>query len=313
MKTHTDILAIHPGALGDCILLGRVLGELGCEGEVAFVGHASINRLLAGLGVVQKTLDFDLLPMHELFTDALIEAGPLARQLGACDRLISMYGEGNPAAEQRLIRACGAKTATFLPIRPPAGYAGHLTEHWLAKLASPLRRSDLCARAWPVPTAWREAGLCRLREAGVVDKKYIVLHPGAGGVQKRWPMEKFVEVAQAIQTQLDKLPVFVLGPVECEIFTKSELHVLQTFPAMHCPSLEEFAGLLAGAEAMVGNDSGPAHLAASVGIKTVCIFCTMPAVHFSPLGPAVTVLRASSVPELVADDIIRAILIGNVR
>lgn len=299
--------------MGDCILLGRVLDRFRGEHEVTFVGHASINRLLAGLGVVQNTIDFDLLPMHELFTDAPIEAGSLARQLGACDRLISVYGEGNPAAEQRLIRATGAKSATFLPIRPPADCNVHLSEHWLAKLASPLRRSDLCARAWPVPTAWQEAGLCRLREASVVDKKYLVLHPGAGGTQKRWPMEKFVEVARRVPSQSDTQPVFVLGPVECEMFTKSEIHALKTFPAVHCPSLEEFAGLLAGAEALVGNDSGPSHLAASIGIKTVCVFCTTSAVHFSPLGPTVTVLRESSVPELVADDIIRAILSGNVR
>ena len=83
-------------------------------------------------------------------------------------------------------------------------------------------------------------------------KKYIVLHPGAGGVQKRWPIEQFIEVAQWVRSKLDSLPVFVLGPVECELLYNREIYFLQTFPVLQNLSLEEFTGLLAGAPTPVG-------------------------------------------------------------
>lgn len=304
------ILAIHPGALGDCILLGRVLEKL--EGEVTFVGHGSVAKLLAGLGVVSKTLDFDLLEMHELFSDAPIEQRRLAEQLGACDKLISVYGQGNYDVEQRLIRATGAREATFLPIRPPSDYAGHLAELWLEKLDSSLRLEDLCTSAWRVPAQWRRAGRSRLVEAGVTGGKYVVLHPGAGGAEKRWPIERFAEVARAVQTQLDSQPVFVLGPVEREMFNQNEINFMNPWPVVQETSLEEFTGLLAGAQAMIGNDSGPAHLSASIGIATICIFCTHSSTPFAPLGPKVKVFPAERLSELVADDVVRTFIKGHV-
>ncbi len=309
MKTRTDIFAIHPGALGDCILLGRVLDAWRGEREVTFVGHAAVTDLLVGLGVIQKKIDFDLLPMHELFLpDAPMEESKLAEQLGECDRLISVYGQGNSAAEQRLIRACGAKRATFLPIRPPAEYPGHLAELWLEKLASPLQKSDLCKQRWPVPFAWRQAGGRKLADAGAANtKRYVILQPGAGGEQKRWAIERFVEVAVRIQSRLDRLPVFVLGPVECEMFAKGEINFLRAHPLVLSPTLEEFAGLLAGADAFIGNDSGPAHLAASVGTTTACIFRTTSPIHFHPLGQHVTTYQATDMPEDIADQILSTI------
>jgi hypothetical protein len=300
------ILAIHPGALGDCILLGRVLEKL--DGEVTFVGHGAVMELLVGLGAVSKKIDFDLLEMQELFVDAPIEQSRLAKQLGTCDKLISVFGQGNPAVEQRLIRVTGAKEAVFLPIRPPAEYAGHLTELWLEKLASPLTRENLCTSAWCVPGDWQQAGQRRRTQAGVVDKKYVILHPGAGGAEKRWPIERFVEVAQAIQIRRNVQPVFVLGPVEREMFTESEKNFLSACPVLSEVSLEEFSGILAGAEALIGNDSGPVHLAASIGITTICIYCATSVVYFCPLGRDIRVFPAERMSELVAEDVVRVFL-----
>lgn len=300
---HSDILAIHPGALGDCILLGRVLEKL--DGKVTFVGHGCVAKLLAGMGIVSKKIDYDLLPMQELFTDAPIEQTQLSKRLGTCEKLISVYGEGNPAVEERLVRATGAKEATFPPIRPPAEYPGHLTELWMEKLGSPLRCKDLCTSVWRVPDEWRDNAKRRLHEAGIVDQNYVVLHPGAGGAEKRWPIERFADVARAMQTQRNALPVFVLGPVEREMFAKKEIKFIKRWPVVFAPAMEEFTGLLSGAIGMVGNDSGPAHLSASIGIRTGCIFSTTSATHFRPLGKNVILFYANDMPELVVKEIVR--------
>ena len=68
-----DILAIHSGALGDVVLFGQLLGRLG--GRVTLLAGGEKSRLLAGMGVVNRALDFAALPMHEAFSDAPPQRG----------------------------------------------------------------------------------------------------------------------------------------------------------------------------------------------------------------------------------------------
>ncbi len=52
-------------------------------------------------------------------------------------------------------------------------------------------------------------------------------------------------------------------------------------------SLAELAGVLAGADAVVVGNTGPAHLAAAVGTPVVSLFApTVPAVRWRPWGVA---------------------------
>lgn len=289
---HSRVLAIHPGALGDCILLGRLLAACYGKQGVTFVGHSQPSRLLAGLGAVEYAVDFDGLPMHELFSDPSPAEAQLPARLGTCDRLISLYAEEHALAREKLIRACQAQEATFLPIRPPANFPGHLTELWLEKLDLPGGKESLSRQVWTVPPSWRETGQKRLEQAGWNGSKpYLVLHPGAGGKDKRHPAAWFADLAEALKNQLAFQPVFVLGPVEREKFSRQERDVIGRFPLVSCPTAEEFAGLLAGAKAMVGHDSGPAHLSASLGIATICLFRTTSPVHFAPLGKEVLIFQ----------------------
>jgi hypothetical protein len=86
-------------------------------------------RLLAGLSVVGWALDFDSLPMHEIFTEP---GGPvrLPKLLGQYDRLVSCFAAGDARAQMRLAAACGAGEAAFLPIRPDESFQGHLLDLW---------------------------------------------------------------------------------------------------------------------------------------------------------------------------------------
>lgn len=64
------------------------------------------------------------------------------------------------------------------------------------------------------------------------------------------------------------------------------------FPVLTALPLSALAGVLAGARASVGNDSGPAHLAAAVGALTLALFGPTRPEHFAPVGPHVRTLTA---------------------
>ena len=126
------LLAVHSGALGDVILFGRLLEMT--PGPRTLIASGQKASLLKTAGVVQETLDFDLLPMHEVFSSTPLDQCRLAGMLGGFDRLVSCLGGGGDEPSQRLSSLCGCAQATFLPVRPPARYDGHLVSLWLEML-----------------------------------------------------------------------------------------------------------------------------------------------------------------------------------
>jgi len=89
IRNPQSVLAVHPGALGDVILFGRLLSML--PGPITLVTGREKGELLAGVGVVRKVLDFDALPMHEAFTDTPLSQCRLPKLLGRHRRLISCF------------------------------------------------------------------------------------------------------------------------------------------------------------------------------------------------------------------------------
>jgi hypothetical protein len=309
-KRGRTVLAIHSGALGDVILFGRLLSRLG--GAVTLVAGREKGELLAGLGVVERCLDFDALPMHEVFCDARLEECRLPALLCGCDRLVSCFAAGDRGAELRLAALCGASSAAFLPVRPPAECSCHVVGLWEDLLGLPAGKH---ARPWPVPGRWRRDAGRRLAEAGVDPQRpFVVIHPGAGSKDKCWPLAGFVELAGLLGTApagrgLNRCcVVFVLGPVERDRWSAETVASLgRAYPLLTDLPLALLAGLLAAARAYVGNDSGVSHLAAAVGAPTLALFGPTRAEHFAPLGPAVSVLDAGEPPNASCREVLSAL------
>jgi lipopolysaccharide heptosyltransferase III len=94
---------------------------------------------------------------------------------------------------------------------------------------------------------------------------YAVLHPLASAPEKTWASSNFLAVAEHIQRNLGLEPIFIAGPGE-------SLVAFDRYTCISGASLEEVKSLLAGAGLFVGNDSGPAHMAAAFGLPVVALF-----------------------------------------
>jgi ADP-heptose:LPS heptosyltransferase len=112
---------------------------------------------------------------------------------------------------------------------------------------------------------------------------FAVLHPGATTGRRRWSPERFAAVGDRLAAE--GLRVMVTGtPIEQRI-------VDATRGAMAAPSedvcgqlsLGGLVGLLATAEVVVSNDSGPLHLADAVRTPTVGIFWVGNMINAAPL------------------------------
>ena len=99
------------------------------------------------------------------------------------------------------------------------------------------------------------------------EKPYAVFHVTAAYFTKQWAPEQFHETAEFVRDQYGFEPVIIAGPGEEAIFEK--------FSGLRCVGglpLGELKALLAGAGLFVGNDSGPAHIAAAFGVPSVVVF-----------------------------------------
>lgn len=125
--------------------------------------------------------------------------------------------------------------------------------------------------------------------------RYAVLHPFASASEKRWPAERFCEVARYLQLW-NITPVFLAAetddtaPFAAHTVFRGSLHKVKT--------------LLAKASLFVGNDSGPAHIAAAFGVPSVVLF--------GPSNPAIWGPWQTESEVVVAPDGLRQVSVSRV-
>jgi heptosyltransferase-3 len=106
-------------------------------------------------------------------------------------------------------------------------------------------------------------------------KPYAVLHPMASALDKTWPHERFAEVAEHLESQWGLDPVFIAGPGE-------SLEAFARWRRLEGMPLAKVISLLGGASLFVGNDSGPAHIAAAYGVPMVVLYGSSDPVVWAP-------------------------------
>ena len=151
----------------------------------------------------------------------------------------------------------------------------------------------------PGPMVWtsfddRSAAKRFIAENGL-DCRWVGLHLGSGPVMsyKRWPTERFIEVARALVQRFacrvvifggsDEAPMAkdAAGKIgEAAIIAAGHLTIRQSFEVMKRSAL------------FVSNDSGPMHLAAAAGAPVIALFGPTLDYKTSPLGAHSTILTA---------------------
>ena len=128
----------------------------------------------------------------------------------------------------------------------PAPPKPHRAEHW---------RALATALGWTLPATPVESPSFRARR--------IVIHPGARRAVRVWPFERYQEIAR-------RLAALGWEPVMLDPDTRD---------------IDELIDALATADRFLGNDSGPGHLAALLGVPTFTIFGPQLPELFAPQHP----------------------------
>jgi heptosyltransferase-1 len=135
----------------------------------------------------------------------------------------------------------------------------------------------------PAAETWAE----RLFESG---EKGVLINPGAGWGAKRWPVERYADVARALLNR--GFRVFVnAGPGELEL---AKIIVQRTgggATPLLC-SLEQLISVTRRMSVAIAGDTGPLHLACALGRPVVGIYGPTDPSRNGPFGTLFKVLRS---------------------
>jgi len=129
----------------------------------------------------------------------------------------------------------------------------------------------------------------RLALHGIGD--FAILNPGAGWGAKRWPAERYGEVARELG-KLGIRSILNYGPGEEELVRAAEAAGGGTACAMNC-TITELIALTRRARIFIGGDTGPLHLAAALKVPVVAIYGPTDPARNGPYGTRSIVLRST--------------------
>jgi hypothetical protein len=306
-----------PAASGGC----QAQGQRG-PGERGAALHVLSRTTLGDLSACRPNIlqrSSEGVGLQWLHGDGTDTPPPQLRSVVHGARVLSALGGPETGIHQRLAELGPAALYSLDP-RPRPQSSRPIVEQWQTQFEAQGLLIPKCTHQRPtqrslgVPDALRHRGRDLLNRAARpsdqspsgsegpsgmrpgdqgAGRRRVILHPGSGGRAKCWPTPEFIAVARQLQTA-GLAPVFLLGPVERETWPAADMAKIQSeFAVLDDLASDDLVAVLSGANAYVGNDAGPTHLAALLGTPTVALFGPTPASVWRPLGANVSVLAGT--------------------
>jgi ADP-heptose:LPS heptosyltransferase len=288
-----EILIIHPGGLGDVVLSLPAVAHLRNRYPASRITAAgNIDHLVPVMsGYAENTISISALPLHHLYIsdpppDAVVSFWR------SFDLIVSWTGGGNEEFVGRFQKI--HPNVLIASWKPAPEEKRHVSQIFVDSLSA--------AGDTNVPSAFTpillNSELLREGMQWLVTRGWdgrvplTALHAGAGSESKRWPVSRFGRLAEHIAVSEKRKLLLVEGAAERGLSRQ----IVAGLPAgsafeFNSMSLSLLAAVTAHCDLFVGNDSGVAHLAAALNVRSVVLFGPTLPQHWAPLGRDVTILR----------------------
>ncbi len=286
MASKPKLLVTELWALGDLVLASRFLAAATQKYDVTLLAQPIAQELQPHLWPGVRVIPFAFpwtafTRKYALFTWPWGQLFSLVRQLRSHHFDLAVSARWDPR-DHFLMALTGAKkrrgfprlgSGIFLsqPLARPS--SGHRYEHW-RRLAQALN-FDLPAGnqlTWP------------LRKS-----RLILIHTGAAQPARIWPLDRFQALARRLRQDSHAVKI-ACNPDQRQWWLDQGEDV--STPA----SISELITLINPAGLFVGNDSGPGHLAAALGLPTFTLFGNQFPAAFAPLHPEAEWIEGAPCP-----------------
>ena len=117
------------------------------------------------------------------------------------------------------------------------------------------------------------------------ERPWVAIHPGSPIPLKRWASERYAELADWLIAQKCAEILFVGVEAEIPIITEIQRRMqAESNNIAGKTTLTQLASILHTCNVFIGNDSGPMHLAAAVGTRTIGLYGPGDPTRFGPVG-----------------------------
>jgi ADP-heptose:LPS heptosyltransferase len=141
------------------------------------------------------------------------------------------------------------------------------------------------------PSPQAAAEMQKILSDNLVDKdNFAVFVPGATVEDKRWPFENFAALAEKLYGKY-RTAIVAVG-VESERGIIDDIQKISAVPILNLAGrtdIHQLVAVLAAAKVVVGNDTGPSHIAAAMGVPMVLVFGRTNPLRVGPYGRRQTV------------------------
>jgi len=281
------ILIVHQGALGDVILSFPALRSLKEERDasVVLLCKDQVGRVAHEFKIVEASFPIESGRFSRLFSNDI--GRDMRDFLSSCDAIV-LIGFSTEV-EGGLKQQYEGQICRITP-RPPAEEETHVAVH----IASQLQTRGLLRHGGSRGGKTGALFDCPANDLGENGggRDLVLIHPGAGSMRKRWPLENFIEVAAATRQMPMAEMAFLIGPAERDLLPLVMKQARGEFSVHEVEDLSQVMALMSISKCFVGNDSGLTHLAAFKGLPTVAIFGPSSPKRWWPVGGATAVLRS---------------------
>lgn len=259
MPTPRRCLVLRRGGLGDTLLMVpvlRALARVHPGARIEFAGVREFADVLVAHGVVAAA--------HSSEDLALWAPARARERLAPFDLVVTDDAAAHDAAPAAVLGfepRPRDRRPLPLQIAGQLGLAVQLPQDAMLRVVGPTAPSGAC-----------------------------VLAPGSGARAKNWPREHWLALAASLPAAV--AIAVVVGPTEQERDDPRRWPWPRAVAFFADLTVVQLAQRLAAAATFVGNDSGPTHLAAMLGLRTVALFGGGDAAVFAPLGERVVVVQA---------------------
>jgi heptosyltransferase-1 len=289
----TALRQAHPEWVIDWVVEPRWRALLAAEGSI---GRSPAKPLVDHLHMA-PTKEWKHAPLS-LKTISEIKILRRTLRAGAYDAVLDLQGAirsavvGRMAGCRRLIGEDEPRerAARWLFTERVTTRGAHVIEQDV-ELASAVAGDDLkFTRPWlpedPIAEAWADK---IMQTSGA--QPAVLINPGAGWGAKRWPIERYAAVAQAL---IDRgLRVMInAGPGE-EPLAEAIVESAAAATVIAC-SLDQLIALTRRVALVIAGDTGPLHLACALGRPVVGIYGPTDPSRNGPFGTKFKVLRSPS-------------------
>lgn len=297
-KRPARILIVRLGAMGDVIQTLPAVADLRDRCPSAFIAWAVESRwsaLLQGNPHVDRVIRVGLREWRhaKLSPESWRQVAEFARDLreGDFDLALDFQGLLKSAAIARLSQArlCAGFERSFLRERPAELLYNRSVEPSRRHVVDRYRELAVFATGSPIP----EAATFALPpgEPLSLPDRFVLASPQAGWGTKQWPPEHYSELAGKIYAEHGLPLVIDCAPSDHALAEQICGNAPSGTAVPHPSTIPQLIAATRRAEAVVGVDSGPMHLADALGKRGVAIFGPTDPARNGPYGSSIKVLR----------------------